>query len=44
MLEKKFSSYLRLDVKDKSGVLSNITSILSKNKVSIKRSVPSQKK
>ncbi len=37
MLEKKFSSYLRLDVKDKSGVLSNITSILSKNKVSIKR-------
>ena len=34
---KKFSAYLRLDVLDKQGVMSNITSILSKNKVSIKR-------
>ena len=32
-----FSSYIRLDVIDKQGVLSNITKILSKNKVSIKR-------
>ena len=35
--QKKFSAYLRLDVLDKQGVMSNITSILSKNKVSIKR-------
>ena len=34
---KQFSAYLRLDVKDKHGVLSNITKTLSKNKVSIKR-------
>ena len=34
---KEFSAYLRLDVKDKHGVLSNITKTLSKNKVSIKR-------
>ena len=32
-----FSSYIRLDVIDKTGVLSSITNILSKNKVSIKR-------
>ncbi len=32
-----FSSYLRLDVSDKPGVLSDITKILSKNNVSIKR-------
>jgi len=35
--EKKFSAYFRLDVKDKHGVLSNITNILSKNGVSVKR-------
>ena len=34
---KKFSAYLRIDVKDKHGVLSNITKTMSKNKVSIKR-------
>ena len=37
ILNKSFSSYLRLDVKDKNGVLSNITSIMAKNNVSIKR-------
>ncbi len=34
---QNFSCYVRLDVLDKHGILSNITSILSKNKVSIKR-------
>ena len=32
-----FSSYVRLEVKDKYGVLSDVTKIFSKNKVSIKR-------
>ena len=32
-----FSSYIRLDVFDKTGVLSSITKILSKNKISVKR-------
>ncbi len=32
-----FSSYIRLNVKDKYGVLSNVTKIFSNNKVSIKR-------
>ena len=35
--ERSFSSYLRFEVIDKPGVLSNITNIFSKNKVSIKR-------
>ena len=35
--ERFFSAYLRFEVLDKSGVLSNITNIFSKNKVSIKR-------
>tara|TARA_B100000029_G_scaffold237851_1_gene234902 strand:- start:2690 stop:3985 length:1296 start_codon:yes stop_codon:yes gene_type:complete len=35
--EETFSSYIRLDVVDKTGVLSSITKILSKNKVSVKR-------
>ena len=35
--EKTFSSYIRLDVVDKTGVLSSITKNLSKNKVSVKR-------
>ncbi|OUX53093.1 MAG: homoserine dehydrogenase [Pelagibacteraceae bacterium TMED287] len=35
--EKSFSAYIRLDVIDKHGVLSNITSFFSRNKVSIKR-------
>tara|TARA_B100000700_G_scaffold309599_1_gene388954 strand:+ start:307 stop:1605 length:1299 start_codon:yes stop_codon:yes gene_type:complete len=34
---KIFSSYLRLDVTDKKGVLSKITQVLSKNKISVKR-------
>ena len=34
-----FSVYLRIEVLDKPGVLSNITNIFSKNKVSIKRLV-----
>ena len=32
-----FSTYLRFEVEDKPGVLSNITNIFSKNKISIKR-------
>tara|TARA_B100000945_G_scaffold304095_1_gene289263 strand:- start:1991 stop:3289 length:1299 start_codon:yes stop_codon:yes gene_type:complete len=32
-----FSSYIRLDVIDRTGVLSSITKILSQNKVSVKR-------
>ena len=35
--ERYFSAYLRFEVIDKPGVLSNITNIFSKNKVSIKR-------
>ena len=35
--EKKFSVYLRLDVKDKHGILSDIAKVMAKNKVSIKR-------
>ena len=34
---KSFSVYLRLDVKDKHGILSDITKIMAKNKVSVKR-------
>ncbi|MBD1138104.1 homoserine dehydrogenase [Pelagibacterales bacterium SAG-MED41] len=37
--ERLFSAYLRFEVIDKPGVLSNITKIFSKNKVSIKRLV-----
>ena len=33
---KNFSAYIRLEVLDKHGVLSNITKIFSSNKVSIK--------
>ena len=44
-LKHKFSVYLRLEVKDKFGVLSAVTSILAKNKISIKRviQIPSKK-
>ncbi len=35
--QETFSSYIRLDVLDKTGVLSLITKILSKNRVSVKR-------
>jgi homoserine dehydrogenase len=34
---KIFSSYIRLDVLDKKGVLSSITKIMSKNQISVKR-------
>ena len=39
-----FSSYIRLDVKDKYGVLSDVTKIFSNNKVSIKRVLQSPQK
>ena len=41
-----FSAYIRFEVIDKPGILSNITNIFSKNKVSIKRLVqdPNKKK
>ena len=35
--DRYFSAYLRFEVLDKPGVLSNITKIFSKNNVSIKR-------
>jgi len=35
--QRLFSAYLRFEVIDKPGVLSNITNIFSKNKISIKR-------
>ncbi len=44
MEERLFSTYLRFEVMDKPGVLSNITSIFSKNKVSIKRLVQNPNK
>jgi len=37
--QRLFSAYLRFEVEDRPGVLSNITNIFSKNKVSIKRLV-----
>ena len=39
-----FSSYIRLEVKDKYGVLSDVTKIFSNNKVSIKRVLQSPNK
>ena len=42
--ERSFSAYLRFEVLDKSGVLSNITKIFSKNKVSIKRLIQNPSK
>ena len=39
-----FSAYLRFEVLDKSGVLSNITNIFSKNNVSIKRLIQNPNK
>ena len=42
--ERTFSAYLRFEVLDKSGVLSNITKIFSKNNVSIKRLIQSPNK
>ena len=42
--ERYFSAYLRFEVTDKSGVLSNITNIFSKSKVSIKRLIQNPNK
>ena len=42
--ERSFSAYLRFEVLDKPGVLSNITKIFSKNKVSIKRLIQNPSK
>ena len=42
--ERFFSAYLRFEVVDQSGVLSNITNIFSKNKVSIKRLIQNPSK
>jgi homoserine dehydrogenase len=39
-----FSAYIRFEVADKPGILSNITNIFSKNKVSIKRLVQNPNK
>ena len=39
-----FSSYIRLEVRDVQGVLSNITKIFAKNKVSIKRLIQNPNK
>ena len=39
---KKFSVYLRLDVRDKHGILSDITKEMAKNKVSVKRLIQNQ--
>ena len=41
---RNFSAYFRFEVLDKSGVLSNITSIFSKNNVSIKRLIQNPNK
>ena len=42
--ERLFSAYLRFDVIDKPGVLSNITNVFSKNNVSIKRLIQNPNK
>ena len=42
--DRFFSAYLRFEVSDKPGVLSNITNIFSKNKVSIKRLIQNPNK
>ncbi len=44
ILERSFSAYLRFEVLDKPGVLSNITNVFSKNKVSIKRLIQNPNK
>ncbi len=44
IFDRSFSAYLRFEVKDKPGVLSNITNIFSKNNVSIKRLVQNPNK
>ncbi len=44
ILERSFSAYLRFEVIDRPGVLSNITQIFSKNNVSIKRLIQNPNK
>ncbi len=44
ILERSFSAYLRFEVMDKPGVLSDITQIFSKNNVSIKRLIQNPNK
>ena len=44
ILDRSFSAYLRFEVKDKPGVLSDITKIFSKNNVSIKRLIQNPNK
>ena len=44
ILDRSFSAYLRFEVKDQQGVLSNITQIFSKNNVSIKRLIQNPNK
>ena len=44
ILDRLFSAYLRFEVLDRPGILSNITSIFTKNKVSIKRLVQNPNK
>ncbi len=44
LFDRLFSAYLRFEVVDKPGVLSDITSIFSKNKVSIKRLIQNPNK
>ena len=44
ILNRFFSAYLRFEVLDKQGVLSNITKVFSKNRVSIKRLVQNPNK
>ena len=44
IFERSFSAYLRFEVKDKPGVLSNITQVFSKTNVSIKRLIQNPNK
>ena len=44
IINRFFSAYFRFEVDDKSGVLSNITNIFSKNKTSIKRLIQNPNK
>ena len=44
IFDKSFSAYLRFEVVDRPGVLSNITKIFSKNNVSIKRLIQNPNK
>ena len=44
IIDRFFSAYFRFEVDDKSGVLSNITNVFSKNKTSIKRLIQNPNK